>query len=166
MSRKPFFLWFLKDHVTLKTGVMMLKIQLWSQEDVFFFYNIIKIILSCNIWSNKCSLGELIDFYQKHKKLLPASNFWTVIYEIWDHVIFRQHCMFWFLRTVPFWHCAVLAAYRLIHVRIPRILGIKPPVVTTETGEVQHRMLQKNTCVLRCLVLLQQEECGEKDSAG
>ncbi len=24
--------WFLKDHVTLKTGVMMLKIQLWSQE--------------------------------------------------------------------------------------------------------------------------------------
>jgi len=25
-------LWFLKDHVTLKTGVMMLKIQLWSQE--------------------------------------------------------------------------------------------------------------------------------------
>ncbi len=24
--------WFLKDHVTLKTGVMMLKIQLWSQQ--------------------------------------------------------------------------------------------------------------------------------------
>jgi len=24
--------WFLKDHVTLKTGVRMLKIQLWSQE--------------------------------------------------------------------------------------------------------------------------------------
>ncbi len=24
--------WFLKDHVTLKTGVMTLKIQLWSQE--------------------------------------------------------------------------------------------------------------------------------------
>jgi len=24
--------WFLKDHVTLKTGVIMLKIQLWSQE--------------------------------------------------------------------------------------------------------------------------------------
>ncbi len=24
--------WFLKDHVTLKTGVMMLKIQLWSQK--------------------------------------------------------------------------------------------------------------------------------------
>jgi len=24
--------WFLKDHVTLKTGEMMLKIQLWSQE--------------------------------------------------------------------------------------------------------------------------------------
>ncbi len=24
--------WFLKDHVTLKTGVMMLKIQLWSKE--------------------------------------------------------------------------------------------------------------------------------------
>ncbi len=24
--------WFLKDHVKLKTGVMMLKIQLWSQE--------------------------------------------------------------------------------------------------------------------------------------
>jgi len=26
------FKWFLNDHVTLKTGVMMLKIQLWSQE--------------------------------------------------------------------------------------------------------------------------------------
>jgi len=24
--------WFLKDHVTLKTRVMMLKIQFWSQE--------------------------------------------------------------------------------------------------------------------------------------
>jgi len=24
--------WFLKDHVTLKTGVTMLKIQLWSKE--------------------------------------------------------------------------------------------------------------------------------------
>jgi len=24
--------WFLKDHVTLKTGVMMLNIQLWSLE--------------------------------------------------------------------------------------------------------------------------------------
>jgi len=24
--------WFLKDHVTLKTGVMMLKVQLWSQD--------------------------------------------------------------------------------------------------------------------------------------
>jgi len=24
--------WFLKGHVTLKTGVMVLKIQLWSQE--------------------------------------------------------------------------------------------------------------------------------------
>jgi len=24
--------WFLKDHVTLKTAVMMMKIQLWSQE--------------------------------------------------------------------------------------------------------------------------------------
>ncbi len=26
------FAWFLKDHVTLKPGVMMLKIQLWSQK--------------------------------------------------------------------------------------------------------------------------------------
>ncbi len=31
--------WFLKDHVTLKTGVMMLKIQLWSQQSITF-YNI------------------------------------------------------------------------------------------------------------------------------
>jgi len=30
--------WFLKDHVTLKTGVMMLKIQLWSQEYITFEY--------------------------------------------------------------------------------------------------------------------------------
>ncbi len=35
IDNKEIFLekqWFLKDHVTLKTGVMMLKIQLWSQE--------------------------------------------------------------------------------------------------------------------------------------
>ncbi len=28
--------WFLKDHVTLKTAVMMLKIQLWSKEYITF----------------------------------------------------------------------------------------------------------------------------------
>jgi len=29
---KRSLMWFLSDHVTLKTGVMMLKIQLWLQE--------------------------------------------------------------------------------------------------------------------------------------
>jgi len=37
--------WFLKDHVTLKTGGMMLKIQLWSQQ-------YIAIEKPCKNWNN------------------------------------------------------------------------------------------------------------------
>ncbi len=61
--------WFLKDHVTLKTGVMMLKIQLWSRinyiltyiqiENSSFklWYFSILLFLLC-FWSNTCSLDE------------------------------------------------------------------------------------------------------------
>ncbi len=43
--------WFLKDHVTLKTGVMMLKIQLYSKYIYYIILYIIIIILNYNIMS-------------------------------------------------------------------------------------------------------------------
>ncbi len=43
--------WFLKDHVTLKPGVMMLKTPLWHKS----FENINVLLY---FWSNKCSFGE------------------------------------------------------------------------------------------------------------
>ncbi len=59
-----------EDHVTLKTGVMMLKIQIYiTGINYILKYIQIEVILNCNnitqyycfyciFWSNKCSLGE------------------------------------------------------------------------------------------------------------
>ncbi len=74
--------WFLKDHVTLKT-VMMLKIQLWSQQTITF-YNIFK--LKTDILNNKhisifllyqinAALLSRRDFFQKYKKILLTPNY-------------------------------------------------------------------------------------------
>ncbi len=69
--------WFLKEHVTLKTGVILIHIT----EINYIFINILKqktFILNCNFstillfllyfWSNKCSFGEHLerDFFLKH----------------------------------------------------------------------------------------------------
>jgi len=62
-----------EDHVTLKTGVMMLKIQL--RITALIYIHIENSILNCNnfllhFWSNKCSFGE-----QKKLLLLKSHNY-------------------------------------------------------------------------------------------
>ncbi len=57
--------WFLKDHVTLKPGVMMLKTQLWHKS----FENINVLLY---FWSNKCSFGEQ---KKRNNKLDQAQTF-------------------------------------------------------------------------------------------
>ncbi len=80
------FEWFLKDHVTLKTGVMMLKIQLCitgincilKYIQISSYYKFLYFAILLSFWSNKCSLGE-------HKKLLlktqiiPSSNLCVMV---------------------------------------------------------------------------------------
>ncbi len=66
--------WFLKDHVTLKTGV----IQLWYHINTLHIqiYSNRKVILNCNnmftllqlFWSIKCSLGEHTRLLSKPRK--------------------------------------------------------------------------------------------------
>jgi len=53
---------FLKDHVTLKTGVMMLL--------MFLLY----------FWSNKCRRVKHKRLLLKTFKILPIPNFWTAVY--------------------------------------------------------------------------------------
>ncbi len=78
--------WFLKDHVTLKTEVMMLKIQFWNQRNKLHF----KIYSNRNVISNSknisqyycfcCILDQINaalvswrDFFKKHYILLNLS---------------------------------------------------------------------------------------------
>jgi len=71
--------WFLKDHVTLKTGVMMLKIQLCLHRNKLQlkYMKIENCTLNCNdilmyFWSqNWWALG----FFQIHKKIVPPQTF-------------------------------------------------------------------------------------------
>ncbi len=67
-----------EDHVTLKTGVMMLKIQccITEMNYILQYIQIESVVLNCNIstfllyfWSNKCSLGEQKTFPTDQKLL-------------------------------------------------------------------------------------------------
>ncbi len=66
--------WFLKDHVTLKTGVMMLKIQLYITEINYILqyihieYNYFKLYFYWFILNT--ALVSVIHFFQKHKQKL------------------------------------------------------------------------------------------------
>ncbi len=86
--------WFLKDHVTMKTGVMMLKIQLCiSRINYIFKYFQYKPFLNCNNISQyycfyfilkKKALESIKDF---QKQILPTTNLRMVVYSF-----FSQKC--------------------------------------------------------------------------
>jgi len=55
--------WFVEDHVTLKTGVMMINSALITGINYTWLYIFIGIICHCfflYFWSNQCSLGETL----------------------------------------------------------------------------------------------------------
>ncbi len=86
--------WFLKDHVTMKTGVMM-KIELchhWkiyilkyvnsNRKQVFYIAKILHSITIFTIFFNQINAHVerfLRDFIQKHLKILQTASIWMVV---------------------------------------------------------------------------------------
>jgi len=85
--------WFLKDHATLKTGVMMLKIQLFHYKNKLqmkIYSNrkqifLIVILFLLYFWPNKCTLGE-------HKRLLAGLELLNTIHYLLKMSLF---VVFW-----------------------------------------------------------------------
>ncbi len=123
--------WFVKDHVTLKTGVMMLKIQLCLSGINYIFKihsNRRLLIIYHNfycIFDNKCSLGAhkrekkscFDEFFvwpvlsQVIRKILDVSRFLvTEIFNPWGLIHHRRPDVWWCKDSVP----CVLNPIRLI----------------------------------------------------
>ncbi len=87
-----------EDHVTLKTGVMMLKIQLYLnyiqiEKYLVKIFNISQYLIFDCFWTKKCSFGEHKRHLSKHFQILQTPNFWTVVYDL---LTYRR----WFLRSL------------------------------------------------------------------
>ncbi len=86
--------WFLKDHVTLKTGVVMLKIQFCGHRNKLHF-KIEKLFLNCHYYSfycifdqiNTAFLSILRDFFQKHEILATQTFEQKCISFLWGRTI-------------------------------------------------------------------------------
>ncbi len=87
--------WFLKDHVTLKTGVMMLKTLIWTQDYIIFepILPLKTVTLNCNnislfvlpFLSNKSSLGE----QKKQKQII------IIIYYYFNLLLHKKQFLLW-----------------------------------------------------------------------
>ncbi len=84
-SKSAYWYWFLKDHVTLKTSVMMLKIRLCITgiNYILQYSKIENIILNCNTISQYCSFDQInVVLVSIRLKNRTNPNFWTIVCNI------------------------------------------------------------------------------------